>query len=309
LAAIQIDAMILRPLKPEDSRVLLEMWNAAAGFDPMTPELFEEKTLGDPDYDPILTLLCELEGELAGFFMGVVRQTADGPRGIIKLGAVAVNHRREGIGSKLLAAVEQALVDQGVTTFRVCESAPNYLVPGVDSRYRAAPRFFARHGYRLLGEATNMSVDLTARSFGDPAAEQVLAGRGVGVRRAVAGDREKLMRFLDDHWAEWKAEVAIALANNPPSLHLAERDDEFIAFSAWEANNRGTGWFGPMGTAPAARKLGIGRVLLLRCLADIAAQGQRTATIPWVGPVDFYSQCAGAVVSRTFNRYEKELRI
>ena len=300
--------MNIRPLQPGDTEALLEMWNGAARFDPLTPGLLQEKTKGDMDYDPSAALVCEREGELAGFCMGVVRETANGPRGFVKLVAVAADQRRKGVGSGLLAAVEKVLLRSSAKTIRICESAPNYLVPGVDSRYRAAPRFFTRHGYRLAGEARNMSVDLTARSFADPEAERALAGRGVRVRRAVTADREPLMRLLDEHWAEWKLEVGLALANVPPSLHVAERGDDLIAFSAWEANNRGTGWFGPMGTAAAARKLGIGRLLLFRCLADMAGQGRRDATIPWVGPIDFYSQCAGAVVSRVFNRYEKVLQ-
>ncbi len=300
--------MNVRPLEPGDTRPLLGMWNASARYDPMTPELFVEKTSGDPNYDPASALVCEENGRPLGFFMGVVRQSGDGPRGIVKLAAVAADHRRQGIGSGLLSAVESALARKGAKTVRVCESAPNYLVPGVDDRYRAAPRFFARHGYRPIGEARNMSVDVTSRSFTDPAAERELAGRGVIVRRAVTADRQRLMRLLDEHWAEWRPEVSMALANDPPSLHVAVRNGEPVAFSAWEANNRGTGWFGPMGTAPAARKLGIGRVLLFRCLADIARQGRREATIPWVGPVDFYNQCAGATVSRAFIRYEKVLQ-
>ena len=300
--------MNIRLLQPGDTAALIEMWNAAACHDPLTPGLLEEKTRGDMDFDPRAALVCEREGQLAGFCMGVVRDTADGPRGFVKLVAVAADQRRAGIGSGLLASVEKVLLETGAKTVRVCESAPNYLVPGVDSRYRSAPGFFARHGYRMVGEACNMSVDLTTRSFTDPEAERALAGHGVRVRRAVAADRERLMRLLDQHWAEWKPEAGLALANEPSSLHVAERGDDLVAFSAWEANNRGTGWFGPMGTTPAARKLGIGRILLFRCLADMAGQGRSDATIPWVGPVDFYSQCAGAVVSRVFNRYEKVLQ-
>ena len=80
-----------------------------------------------------------------------------------------------------------------------------------------------------------------------------------------------------------------------------------IAFAAWEANNLGMGWFGPMGTAPEARGEGIGRLLLLRCLEDMRNAGRRCATIPWVGPVPFYEQTVGARVWRTYIRYEKTL--
>ena len=85
-----------------------------------------------------------------------------------------------------------------------------------------------------------------------------------------------------------------------------------LGFSAYDANNigasaTGTGWFGPMGTAAAARGRGVGAVLLKRCLADMAAQGHAVSTIPWVAPVGFYAHHVGAHISRVFYRYEKRV--
>jgi GNAT superfamily N-acetyltransferase len=130
---------------------------------------------------------------------------------------------------------------------------------------------------------------------------------GILFRRAGGGDYAGLMDLLRSNWPSWIPEVGAALENSPASLYVAVRGDDVLAFAAFDANNRGAGWFGPMGTAPAARRRGIGHVLLFRCLADMAAQGHRYATIPWVDPVDFYRQCAGAAVSRIFHRYEKVL--
>ena len=150
-----------------------------------------------------------------------------------------------------------------------------------------------------------MTVDLDGRLFSSQDEEQGLRDFGIEVRRARSGDDESLMKLLEQHWPPWKPEIGQSLLNSPPSLHLALRGGEVIAFSAWDANNRGTGWFGPMGTAPADRRRGIGHVLLFHCLSDIAAAGHQTATIPWVDPVGFYEQCVSAAVSRIFHRYEK----
>ena len=152
-----------------------------------------------------------------------------------------------------------------------------------------------------------MTVDLADRDFGTAEAERALALKGISIRRAATGDREAVAALLDPHWPSWRPEVEGTLANRPPSLYLALENGRVMAFSAYDANNRGTGWFGPMGTDPAARGQGIGQVLLFHCLADMAGQGHRHATIPWVDPVDFYRACAGAAVSRIFHRYEKDL--
>lgn len=298
-------AMTLRPLCRADTEPLLLMWNESARYDPMTPELLQEKTWSDAGFDSDSALISEENGKITGFMAGLLRQTDEGPRGVIKLAAVAASHRRQGIGSRLLKAVETLLQGQGAKTIRVCESPPNYLTPGVDGRYSAAPYFFEKHGYRRWGEACNMTVDLDGRLFSSQEEEQGLRKFGTEVRRAESGDVDSLMQLLDQHWPPWKSEISQSLLNSPPSLHLALREGEVIAFSAWDANNRGTGWFGPMGTAPQARRQGIGHVLLFRCLSDIAAAGHQTATIPWVDPVGFYEQCVSAAVSRIFHRYEK----
>nr|WP_256862898.1 hypothetical protein [Microbispora sp. GKU 823] len=62
-----------------------------------------------------------------------------------------------------------------------------------------------------------------------------------------------------------------------------------------------------MGTAEAARGLGVGRVLLRRCLADQAAAGQTSAQIGWVGPLRFYSRTVGARTERVFWLYRRAL--
>jgi GNAT superfamily N-acetyltransferase len=296
-----------RSLSRDDAVSLLNMWNGSARFDPLTSGLLDEKVWGDDDFQPDLSLVLAEPNGISGFIMGVLRHTADGPRGIIKLAAVAGNRRREGIGSRLLAVVEERLAELGADVIRVCESAPNYLTPGVDCRYSAAPHFFESHGYVRTGEACNMTVDLEARSFNDENEEQVLAGQKIDIRQARTGDSTAIERLLEEHWPSWQQEVNNCLLNRPVTLYLALRGREVLAFSAFDANNKGTGWFGPMGTAPEARGRGIGRLLLFRCLSDIAAQGHRYATIPWVDPVGFYQQFSGAAVSRIFHRYEKEI--
>jgi GNAT superfamily N-acetyltransferase len=296
-----------RTLGREDFEGLLEMWNASAPFDPLTPELLEEKTWSDPGFETELARVCEVNGAIAGFAMAVLRETGGGPRGVIKLLAVAEAHRRRGIGRRLLATLEEELRSRGVHTLRVCESPPNYLAPGVDARCDSANGFFEKHGYRPAGTACNMSVNLLDRPFPFEQEERALAVHGVECRRAQAADRGDLNGLLEAHWPSWREEVAVSLQNVPPALHIALRGGGVVGFAAWDANNRGTGWFGPMGTAPGLRGLGIGRVLLLRCLADMKAAGHPSAVIPWVEPVEFYEKVAGAVVSRTFNRYEKVL--
>jgi len=115
------------------------------------------------------------------------------------------------------------------------------------------------------------------------------------------------MAFIDEYFPLWRTEVENTFLSLPVSLHIALLKGEIKAFSAHNGNNFGTGWFGPMGTDPDVRKHGLGRVLLLRCLADIKNQGHRLAIIPWIGPYRFYLRNCGAKISRVFWRYRKWL--
>ncbi|WP_089941013.1 GNAT family N-acetyltransferase [Candidatus Entotheonella palauensis] len=296
-----------RHLQPADQAAMLALWNRHAVFDPMTPALLHEKVWNDADVRPGLTWAAEQQGQLIGFSIGVVRHRETGPVGYIKLLAVDTAHRGQGVGSRLLQATECALQRAGTHEVRIGESAPNYLTPGLDQRYTAGKCFFEARGYECIGTAANLTVDLTQNDFTTAEPEARLATHGITVRRAQVSDSQPILAVVKAHWPIWHAEVTNALRNVPISLHLALQQGNILGFSAYDTNNFGTGWFGPMGTIPAAEEQGLGRVLLWRCLRDQKHQGHATAMIPWVGPIDFYTRYAGAQIDRIFDRYVKRL--
>lgn len=295
--------MNIRPVNAGDAGALLRLWNRSDVHDPLTADLLKEKVWGDPDYDPGLVLVAGQSGAMTGMAMGVARER----RGFIKMMAVAPEQQRSGIGSRLLTAIEAGLSKRGADSIRIGESAPNYLVPGVDARYSKAIAFFEKRRYRRIGETANLLVDFSSDAYRESSPPELPRRRGIEIRRARPGDRNTVMSLLDRLWPSWQVEVLNSLDRDPPALHLAFRRGVLLAFAAYDGNNVGTGWFGPMGTAPEARGLGLGSVLLRRCLRDIEAQGLECAIIPWVGPQEFYRRCAGARTDRVFYRYEKTM--
>ncbi|MEM6325606.1 MAG: GNAT family N-acetyltransferase [Bacteroidota bacterium] len=296
--------MTIRDLQPADADALLALWNRSAPYDPMTPDLLAEKIWQEPNPGPRL-VATSASGEVWGVSVGAMWGPPNESRGTIKMLAVAPEKRRQGIGGALLSETEAGLAALGAETLRIAECSPNYLVPGVDLRYTPGWLFVQKHGYTSAGEAVNMHVNLLADEWDTSEKERDLDASGVEVRRATEADRGGVMAMLAENWPAWQPEIANTFAQQPVSLHLALRTEAVLGFSAYDANNRSTGWFGPMGTAPEARGLGIGGVLCRRCLRDLAAQGQASATIPWVAPVGFYAHYAGAHVSRVFHRFEK----
>jgi mycothiol synthase len=217
-------------------------------------------------------------------------------------------HRRAGVARALLAALETRLAAGGHRTVRVAGNAPDYAWPGVDVRQTPAICTLTALGYTHDQTAWNMTADLTP---GSPAlaetvtAERRLAAKDVVVRRATRDDLGLLLPIVAQEWGPaWVAEIERAVLG-AGGCHLGLRAGTPIAFAAWGGCR--PGWFGPMGTLPAAKGLGIGGVLLRRCLADQAELGLTSAQIGWVGPVPFYSTAAGAWIERVFFLFSKQL--
>lgn len=286
---------MIRALEPRDTGAVLRLWNASSRFDPLSSDVFSEKVW--EELDPCLAVVWEEEDELRGFACGVWRPTHQ--LGYLKMLCVAPAWRSQEIGTRLLQTVEAQLREWGASRLRLGESHPNYLQPGVDLRYTAALVFFEKHGYERVGETYNMRCDLARADFWrDPPA-------GLEVRRAWPSDQPATMAFLQEHFPSWQAEVSVMFTNDPISLHLAFQGEELVGFAGTDGNNRGSGWFGPMATHPRKRGLGVGGVLLGRCLTDFQNQGLTDCVIPWVGPYQWYSRQCNAYLERTFWRYEK----
>ncbi|SNT61807.1 Acetyltransferase (GNAT) family protein [Asanoa hainanensis] len=224
--------------------------------------------------------------------------------GHVDLIAVHPEHRRHGIGRALLARAEASLAEFGATSIALVGNAPVYAWPGIDVRYTAAVCLAEASGYARADIAWNMTADLTP---GSPAlaptteAEARLASAGVAVRRAVPADVPGLAEFAAAEFGPgWGAEVAAS-----EGIHYAVRDGAVLGFACWGSSR--PSYFGPMGTAAAARGLGVGGVLLRRCLREQHAAGLSSAQIGWVGPVPFYSTNSGARIERVFFLYRRSV--
>jgi len=278
-------------------------------FDIMPDFLLREKTFGDKDYDPSLTLVAfnTKDESPVGFIQAVIKQREEEKLGYIKLFCVDAAFRRKGIGAFLHKEVLEKLKLSGVKTIRVYESFPNYFMPGIDKNYTAAISFFENAGYKKFSETANLSADLSVQYFDTQNEEAALKDKGILFRRAIENDKEQIAQFIHKNFRAWLEEVFETLKNKPITLFIAEKNEKIIAFCAHEGNNKGTGWFGPMGTKEDFRGIGLGAVLLKKSLLDLKNMGYQKAIIPWVGPVQFYMQNCNCKVERIFFRYEKNL--
>lgn len=236
----------------------------------------------------------------------------DSSIGHVDLVAVDSRDRRRGVARALVARVEGALAGLGAGDIVIAGNAPYYAWPGIDVRYTPAICAAMALGFEQDQPAWNMTVDLTGESAGTTPEATAgdaarLAAEGITVRRADAADVPALVRFTLANFGEgWAGEITHSVGRDQAGCHLAlAQDGSILGFAAY-GSSRPT-WFGPMGTAPAARGLGIGALLLRRCLADQRAAGHNRVQIGWVGPMPFYAKAVAARVERVFLLYRKQL--
>jgi mycothiol synthase len=295
---------MIKTYKDENFSKIAKLLTDSHIHDFLSEKLIREKLYDDPGFDAQNYLLFEQNGEVLGFLLGIIREVRGEKIGYIKLMAVDQNHRRKGIARRLLTSFEQNLKQAGVAKLRIYDVPLNYFMPGVDPRYTPAVCFAQRMGFKHISDAINMEVSLD-QDFNVSNEIISLQKKGIEIKRAGQDEKPALIAFLTEWWALWQNEVNMAYRNNPVSVHIALKDNKVLAFSAYEGNNKGTGWFGPMGTHPDLRGLGVGNVLLKLCLDDMKNAGHKKSTIPWVDPIGFYSNYVNANISRVFWRFEK----
>lgn len=297
----------IRKYRKEDFTSVLRLLNQSCEYDSFSEEILEEKLYRDPFWNVDSTFIAEENAVIVGFMQGVLRDLRSEKFAYIKLMAVKKNSRRTGVATAMLKELEAYMLLEKVDRLRIYDVPLNYFMPGVDPRYTEAICFALKHGFERNGEAVNMELDLQKRSWETVKEIEKLQKEGVKIRRADKDDLNDILSFLKKEWELWQFEIRMAMESEKPSVFIALKNGEVKGFAAYDGNNQGTGWFGPMGTAEVFRGKGIGRILLYNCLEDMRLKGHKQAVIPWVAPIAFYAHFCDAKISRTFWRFEKSI--
>jgi GNAT superfamily N-acetyltransferase len=127
-----------------------------------------------------------------------------------------------------------------------------------------------------------------------PLVQQLAAG-GIVVRHAMAYEKHLVVGWVRNTFDEgWASECEVAFSNHPVSCFIAVEAGRVVGFACHDSTCKN--FFGPTGVSESHRGRGIGKVLFLACLHDMAAQGYAYAIIGGVGPAEFYANAAGATI-------------
>jgi mycothiol synthase len=304
--------VLIRPAASGDAAAACLLSAQTLSFDPdaaqLPGSLLDLAAWPAEIVDRRLGLVAENDGELIAISFGGVQERASAVVGGIDLLAVLPQAQGRGVGLAMLAEMEKQLAARGATEIRLGYSAPVYLWPGIDPRYTVMTCLADRAGYERFADAVDLVANLSVLPLDTAEDERRLAAAGIAVRRAGPADAGGVVDWLrGGPWggSSWPVEAAVAMAAIPSACHVASNDAGYVGFACHGVNR--AGWFGPMGTLKEYRRQGIGNVLLLRCLADIADAGHATAQISWAGPVRYYSRAVAARVDRVYWAYRKRL--
>jgi GNAT superfamily N-acetyltransferase len=313
----------LRPYRIGDAERVTDLWNRCLPADAITRDIFEEKVLLDPNFDVAGCTVADRDGGAVGFVHALVRSTPlpwgfeallEQDREVGWVFAIFVDqaHRRQGIGSALLARALVFLRERGVKEAVLFDYAPNYILSGVDTEaYPGAREFFESHGFEVRGESMGMGIDLS--SFRLPVAaadiERDLAREGIVVEWFTRDCLLPTLAFLRDSFPAWLSLFTDKLhrGDELDEIVIARRGEEVVGYCQ-HRYGRHVERTGPFAVKADLRNKKIGTLMLYRLLARMSQKGFKSGWFAQTGQRQRnYYEGLGYRVIRTQLRMTKRL--
>lgn len=134
--------------------------------------------------------------------------------------------------------------------------------------------------------------------------------QGIKIERAFPPNRLHIIDWVKKHSGIYGAgEAECCFGKKAPTLFIASRDNKILGYACYNAT--APDYFGPTRVLDEEQGKGIGKALLLKCMYALREEGYGYAIIGYVGPVEFYEKCLGAVKIENSSPglYHKMLRI
>jgi len=212
--------------------------------------------------------------------------------------------RSQGFGKQLIEQFIMQVRELGTNRILVSGetgSAPGYVQPGVDVLQGAAINLLSMFGFRTIGTAYSMELDLTKKL----SIYQVPLSNWK-VRPAVPQDGEMLYKAISDSVSkDWANFFSRALFEETSRILIAERNFEIGGYCHFKE-----GHFGPIGVLRGLRGEGLGTLLTASTLKAMKKSGLNRAWFNWADEqnLDFYRRF-GFEVFREFKRLELRFKV
>ena len=302
---------------PGDEETVVRLWNETLTRDPISPELFKERTLGDPNFSPDGCLIAYVDegpagikGATAGFAVAVPPGASHRfapPPGTGRIAGLGVlpGWRRTGVGNGLLEAAFMFLRKRGCK--KVVYAAHEYYVAGLDRAYADGLAFLEKHGFEQTYEAVAMGRELYDLEWPKElrTLEAKRAGEGLTAGHFAPPMRAAVEAFFAGDFPDWAPFFREKLDRQDPhdDIVLALDKGRVVGYCQRLEGDH----VGPFGVAAAYRNRGIGTVMLYRLLDRMRQMGYRFCWFGETGRAQPYYARAGFVVTRKYAVMAKSL--
>ena len=125
--------------------------------------------------------------------------------------------------------------------------------------------------------------------------EKNMKKENILIRVALAAEKSIVVDWVAQRFGQgWASEAEVCFSYQPITCFIAIYEEKIIGFACYDAAYRN--FFGPTGVEQSSRGKGIGKILLLKCLQAMKAQGYAYGIIGGVGPAGFYEKAVGATL-------------
>ena len=270
--------MVIENYSQTYEKDVVNLWNDCCLVDPITVDIFRQKTLLDDNFDQSLAWIALEDNQVIGFIHATKRifpymeRGLEEDRGWINVMFVHSKYRQKGIGKKLYQTVESELLKRGVKNITLAAYSPSYYFAGIDpDNYPEAMFFFEKQGYKSLDEHYSMGMDL----HGYLIPEQIdIKKRKLEVEgyQFIPFDYSytlDLLAFLKEEFGGgWKRNAFLSMKNGKAVetiLLVLNPCKKICGFCMSDIDNNPMR-FGPIGISVKERDKGLGTILLsLKC--------------------------------------------
>lgn len=284
---------------------VVKLWNdsvaAESIYKGFTKESFTEKFLNNPYYDEKGSVVIEHEGKIIGFGNAVVKNDGKEPSatpGYITCVAIDKNYRRQGLGSKLLKALEEYLKSMGKTYVRQLFFNPinlEWIIPGTLTHDHPnapaipfnTPWYFLlmANGYNVNGQQQDC-YHLDIRNYELPEKvvkknkENELDGYTITFYdpKKHFGFDELFKALNNPLWAQ-VVEENLAKQNPDPML-VVEKEGRILGWTGpLYTQSSGRGYFAGIGVHPETQGRGLGKSLFCELVYQSKKNGASFMTL------------------------------
>lgn len=265
-------------------QAVIDLWNETLTSDLVSLQKFRKQIIYDDNFDTELCYVALQDDKVIGFLLGTKRKFPylerglEPKRGWINVMFVAKDYQRQGIGSKLIDRVENALIELGVDNITLGAYSPNYFFPGIDiEAYQNAINFFEKKGYVGSEESYSMCKDLHGFYLSDEwrMKKQLAEQKGFIFRNYKNSDAIALLEFAKVNFGGgWKRNALLAMQANEAEdlIYLVLKNDEIVGFAMRKIDGNPMR-FGPIGVCEKVRNDGIGGILFELMQQEMCAKG------------------------------------